>query len=597
MWIRGDIMYENITRIPATILYDDDYFNRKLDLRVVAYVRVSTDDSEQKKSYDSMIKYYSELVKRHPNWKLIKIYADEAKTGTSTVNRDAFNEMMRDAMDGKFDMLITKSITRFARNTLDTIRCARLLKERNIDIFFESNRLHTLGENSEQRITDLSSHAQQQVEETSHNVKMGLAMKMDRGELVGFSGCLGYDYDRVAKELRVNEKEADIVRFIFNAYLQGKGFAAIAKLCMKKGYLTKTGSKKWSGSSIRLILMNEKYRGDVRQGKTFTKDPLTKVRCVNNGESDQYYKKNNHPAIIAPKIFETVQRMIKEKSIVPRARNNQKYTLSNRMVCGHCGSTYIRRIQNPASKYENVVWQCNRKSKGEAKTDFSKSIKDKAVKEIFQECINRLKLNRNDVFEELMIRIKDIIVTDDIEIKLRKMEKEKTLLQSKSEKLLDTFLDQFISKEVFKEKSQEFKNRLEILDEEITKLSNRGEFMITIRKRLNEMKEYIQQRNSLNEFDEELFNQLVKCIIVGKNRENGFMPYVLDFVFDSQFKFSKIFKDANKSSINKKHTLLEFEYEYHEKVINKEVKVNIEVIISVDFEDIIGRKGEYESEQ
>ena len=300
-------MYENITRIPATILYDDDYFNRKLDLRVAAYVRVSTDDPEQKKSYDSMIKYYSELVKRHPNWKLIKIYADEAKTGTSTVNRDAFNEMMRDAMDGRFDMLITKSITRFARNTLDTIRCARLLKERNIDIFFESNRLHTLGENSEQRITDLSSHAQQQVEETSHNVKMGLAMKMDRGELVGFSGCLGYDYDRVAKELHVNEKEADIVRFIFNAYLQGNGFAAIAKLCMEKGYLTKAGSGKWSGSSIRIILMNEKYRGDVRQGKTFTKNPLTKVRCVNKGESDQYYKKNNHPAIIAPEIFEAMQ--------------------------------------------------------------------------------------------------------------------------------------------------------------------------------------------------------------------------------------------------------------------------------------------------
>ena len=207
------------------------------------------------------------------------------------------------------------------------------------------------------------------------------------------------------------------------------------------------------------------------------------------------------------------------------------------------------------------------------------------MKEIFQECINRLKLNRNDVFEELMIRIKDIIVTDDIEIKLRKMEKEKVLLQSKNEKLLDTFLDQFISKEVFKEKSEEFKNRLEVLDEEIAKLSNRGEFMIMIRKRLNEMEEYIQQRNSLNEFDEELFSQLVKCIIVGENRENGFMPYVLNFVFDSQFKYSKMFKEANNSTINKTHTLLEFDYEYHEKVRNKDVKVNFEVWYYVNISD------------
>ncbi|WP_273327735.1 recombinase family protein [Vallitalea guaymasensis] len=184
-------------------------------LRVAAYCRVSTDSEEQKLSYDSQVTHYRQFVSNNPEWDLVEIYTDEAISGTQINNRVGFQKMISDALDDKIDLIVTKSISRFARNTLDTLKYVRLLKERNVAVLFEKENINTLTMNGEMLLVILSSLAQQESESISANVKMGLKMKMKRGELVGFHGCLGYNYDPKTKTLTVNEEEAKVVKYIF----------------------------------------------------------------------------------------------------------------------------------------------------------------------------------------------------------------------------------------------------------------------------------------------------------------------------------------------------------------------------------------------
>ncbi|MEF9622420.1 recombinase family protein [Streptococcus dysgalactiae] len=208
-------------------------------LRVGAYCRVSTDSEEQLNSYNSQVEHYRNMVEANPQWSLVDIYADEGISGTKTDKRAEFQRMINDAVDGKIDLIITKSISRFARNTLDTLKYVRLLKDYNVAILFEKENINTLTMNGEMLLTILSSLAQQESESISTNVKMGLKMKMKRGELIGFNGCLGYDYDTVNKVITVNKEEAKIVRYIFKRYIEGVGCFVIAKELTQLKYKTK----------------------------------------------------------------------------------------------------------------------------------------------------------------------------------------------------------------------------------------------------------------------------------------------------------------------------------------------------------------------
>lgn len=197
--------------------------------RVAAYCRVSTDSEDQLQSYHSQVKYYTDLINENSDWTMAGIYADEAITGTQVDKRLDFQRLINDCMNGDIDMIITKSISRFARNTLDTLKYVRRLKEMNVAVFFEEENINTLTMDGELLLVILSSVAQQEVENISANVKKGLKMKMQRGELVGFHGCLGYDYDKENKTISINEDEAEIVRYIFRRYLEGAGGSVICR--------------------------------------------------------------------------------------------------------------------------------------------------------------------------------------------------------------------------------------------------------------------------------------------------------------------------------------------------------------------------------
>ena len=226
-------------------------------LRVAAYCRVSTDSEDQKNSYNSQMQHYTEYINSKAEWTLAGIYADEAITGTQTKKRENFQRLINDCLNGEIDMIITKSISRFARNTLDTLNYVRMLKEKNVAVFFEEENINTLTMDGELLLTILSSVAQQEVENISANVKKGLKMKMQRGELVGFQGCLGYDYHPETKSITINQEEAKVVRYIFERYNEGMGCFVIAQELEKMGYKTKRGNTTWAESTVMGILKNE----------------------------------------------------------------------------------------------------------------------------------------------------------------------------------------------------------------------------------------------------------------------------------------------------------------------------------------------------
>ena len=321
---------------------------KKIDrMRVAAYCRVSTDSEDQLHSYRSQLQYYTDLIEKNKEWVMTEVYADEAITGTQITKREGFQKMISDCMDGKIDMVITKSISRFARNTLDTLKYVRLLKENNIAIFFEDENINTLTMDGELLLVVLSSVAQQEVENISDNVKKGLKMKMKRGELVGFQGCIGYDYDPETKSISINPDEVEIVKYIFTRYVQGAGSKIISRELNELGYKTKLGNN-WTQSTVIGVIKNEKYKGDILLGKTFTVDPISKRRLDNLGEEDQFYIKKHHEPIISEEMFDKAQEILKKRGnsysalhhveAGKREKFTRQYAFSCMLECGFCGS-------------------------------------------------------------------------------------------------------------------------------------------------------------------------------------------------------------------------------------------------------------------
>ncbi len=267
-------------------------------IRTCAYCRVSTDNEDQKTSYDSQRIHYKNMIEENPDWEFVGIYADEGITGTQTKKREQFNQMMNDALNGKIDLILAKSISRFARNTVDTLNCVRLLREHNVDVYFEKENIHTLGLSNELFLTLYSAFAQAESESISENVKAGVRMKMKRGELVGKYAPYGYLYDKELNKLVIDESKKDIVTYIFEEYSKGVGFRTIALNLNNLG-IPSPSNLKWCHASVRRIIINEKYVGDLKTGKYYTENVLTHKKKVNYGEKEQYFTSNHHEPIIS----------------------------------------------------------------------------------------------------------------------------------------------------------------------------------------------------------------------------------------------------------------------------------------------------------
>ena len=404
-------------QVPATDRRRRKTIERK---RVVAYCWVSIDSEDQLNSYRSQVQYYTDKISENKDWMMAGIYADEAITGTQVAKREGFQKMINDCMNGQIDMVITKSISRFARNTLDTLKYVRMLKEKDIAVFFEDENINMLSMDGELLLVVLSSVAQQEVENISSNVKKGLAMKMSRGEIVGFAGALGYDYDSETKLLSVNEEEAKIVRYVFQRYIEGMGAHVIARELERMGALTNRGNKKWYDTTVIGIIKNEKYKGDLLQGKTFTVDPISKRRLGNLGEVDQYMMKNHHDAIISEEMWDQAQAIRQKRSVNHsnarmdptkyREQFSRRYAFSCMVKCGFCGASLTRRSWHSDSKYNKIIWLCITSSKyGKKNCPQSKGISEEVLESAFVESYKILTSDRKDVLEEFLQRTEEAL--------------------------------------------------------------------------------------------------------------------------------------------------------------------------------------------
>lgn len=513
--------------------------------RVAAYCRVSTDSEDQLNSYKSQKAYYTDLIKKNKEWVFVDIYADEAITGTQVTKREEFQRMINDCMNGDIDMVITKSISRFARNTLDTLKYVRMLKEKNIAVYFEDEKINTLTMDGELLLVVLSSVAQQEVENISANVKKGLKMKMKRGELVGFQGCLGYDYNKEDKTITVNEKEAEIVRYIFNRYIEGAGGSVIGQELENLGYVTKYGSSTWVPSTILGIVKNEKYKGDLLLGKTFTVDPISKRRLDNMGEEDQFYIREHHEPIISEEVFEKAQEILNRRNKNrgklgdgKREKYSRKYAFSCMLECGFCGSTLSRRNWHSSSEYSKVIWQCVAATKkGKKYCPDSKGIPEQAIEEAFLESYRLLCDDNKDILDEFLQRMDDTLSSSTVNKQLSKLDKEIESIERKKSKLVDMRLEDTIDKVSYEAKYSSFTEKQEQLLKDREKLQETAANEKDIKRRLRDFKKTLEQNEVLSEFDRYVFESIVEKVIVGGYDEEGNKdPAQLTFVYKTGLK-------------------------------------------------------------
>lgn len=359
-------MNENVTLIPARIRAGNRITRQenKPKLRVAAYCRVSTDSDEQAGSYDVQVKHYTEYIGSNKEWELAGIYADDGISGTNIKKREGFIEMIDDCMEGKVDVIITKSISRFARNTIDCLKYVRKLKEKNIAIIFEKENINTLEASGELLLTIMASLAQQESASLSQNIKLGLQFRYQEGKVqVNHEHFLGYTKDENGK-LIVDENEAKIVRRIFREYLEGASLRDIANGLEKDKIRTGGKRYKWHLSTIRGILRNEKYMGDALLQKTITTDFIEKIRIKNDGTVPQYYVKDSQEPIIARDIFMLVQEEMTRRANLTSGVDGKKkrvysskYALSSICTCTKCGDIYRRIAWNNRGK-KSTVWRC-----------------------------------------------------------------------------------------------------------------------------------------------------------------------------------------------------------------------------------------------
>ena len=332
--------------------------------RVAAYARVSTDHEEQQSSYEAQVDYYTSYIQNRADWEFVSVYADEGITGCSTKGREGFKRMISDALSGRIDLIVTKSVSRFARNTVDSLTTIRKLKENRVEVYFEKENIWTFDGKGELLLTIMSSIAQEESRSISENCIWGQRKRFADGKFsVAFSSFLGYERGEDGRFV-INENQARIVRRIYGLFLQGRTPYAIAKILTEEGVPTPAGKRVWSFGTVRSILTNEKYKGDALLQKRYTVDFLSKKKKVNEGEVTQYYVKGCHEAIIEPEIFDRVQEQIRTHR---KGRSSGRNLFSGKVRCGDCGNFYGPKVWHSNDKYRKAVWQCGHKFDGECK--------------------------------------------------------------------------------------------------------------------------------------------------------------------------------------------------------------------------------------
>ena len=427
--------------------------------RVAAYARVSTEQDAQQNSYEAQIDYYTNYIKGKPDWEFVKVYSDEGISGTSYKNRTGFNQMIDDAKAGKIDLILTKSISRFSRNTVDSLTVTRELKAKGVEVYFEKENISSMDKTAELIFTMLSSIAQEESRSISENVRWGKKRSMEAGKVsLPWSSFLGYEKGEDGLP-KIVEKEAEIVRTIYKRYLEGASLHCIAEELNAAGIETPRKKAKWTSDGIRRILTNEKYKGDARLQKTYVDDFLTKQVKINRGERKQWYIHDSHDAIVSAETFELVQKELARRS----GRGGRFYDspFTGKIVCGDCGAFYGHRVWHSNEPCRVNIWLCNDKYDGE-KTCRPPRIKDEEIERAFIIVENRLlkkKLEFVDDYERDMLPL--IGNTEILDERLGIMTEQLNDLISQIERLIQDNAHHAQNQEEYSEKFQALNDDIE----------------------------------------------------------------------------------------------------------------------------------------
>ena len=494
--------------------------------RVAAYCRVSTDNEDQANSFESQQRYFRQYIEHHPDWELYEIFADEGISGTSTKKRKEFNRMISCALNGSFDLIITKEISRFARNTLDSIYYTRDLKKHGVGVIFMNDNINTLDGDAELRLAIMSSIAQEESRKTSERVKWGQKRQMEQGVVFG-RDMLGYDVR--GGKMYINEEGAKIVRLIFQKFVnEGKGTHVIARELREAG-IQPMRVKEWQNTVILRIIRNEKYCGDLVQKKTYTPDYLSHEKKYNRGQEEFVIIKDHHEPIISREMFEEANRILDERSASPerKAKYSNRYPFSGKIKCGCCGASYVARYKSRKDGSRYKAWRCyEAATHGSPHIDKAGnqvgctgiSIRNEDVIHIMYLVTKSLKYNKQKIIKNLISIIKAIISMDTTGIDVEGLKAQIKIIEDKRIKLLDLYTSGDITKEEFiaaRKKSDdeiaELQSVIDSMDQQQVMMKRQQELIAEITEVINEIVDGV-------EYEDEFYKQLLdKMVVVDKD--------------------------------------------------------------------------------
>ena len=448
-------------------------------IKVASYCRVSTDKDDQANSFETQKAYFREYIQRNPDWELYEIYADEGITGTSTNKRVQFNRMMNDAYEGKFQMIVTKEVSRFSRNILDTITYTRELRAMGIGVIFATDRINTMEPESEMILSYIAAQSQEESRRTSARVVWGQTRQMEKGVVFGQS-LLGYDVKN--GHITVNPEGAEIVRLIFHKYaLEQVSTAEIARfLTNEGGYRTYRGSAKWKSNTVIKILNNEKYVGDLVQKKTYTPDYLTHEKKSNKGQVPLITIENHHEPIVSREVWNLAQERLRKnnKRKAGESGHSNRYVFSGKIKCGECGSSFVGRFKYLKDGTKIRRWSCDTATnEGTAGCEVGKLVRDDDAIQMLKTAIQNLSMDFDAVIRNVTelaleaILVGQVAARDDPD----RLRQDLDRTQQKKEAVMDSYFSREISKEEMLSFTAKYEQQLCSLRKRLEEAQNRKE--------------------------------------------------------------------------------------------------------------------------
>ena len=495
-----------------------------LPLKVTYYARVSSEKDEQLNSLSNQVFYFENHIKEVSNWTYVEGYADEGISGTSVNKRDSFKRMIADSKKGKFDLILTKEVTRFARNTLDSISYTQKLLDNDVGVYFQSDNINTIMPDAELRLTIMASVAQDEVRKLSERVKFGFSRSIEKKRVLGNNNIFGYRKDNT--KLVIHEEEAKMIRELFEIYSRGEmGFYKIAEYFKQKGYKGKNGTP-ISSQTLRRIIRNPKYKGYYRTGTVKVVDyKLHKAQKMPKEEWKVFECKENIPAIVSEELWEKCNNILEKKSAscLNRVENKDvfksRYVFSGLIYCKeHEGEEHMpgyNRISG-AKRSNKPAWACSRYITYGLKECESPIIQESELIEILKVVLNKFLSNKEEIIEDLLNKYKKYNFTKDFETEIANIESNINVIQAKKDKLLELTIKNLLSDEEFYKRNEKLNKEIANQQEKIKELKEEKENLSSIEDNMKQIKVALEKEIKIDENIEDLIKLLVDKIYVSK---------------------------------------------------------------------------------